>query len=71
MFTVTTSLGIARMQSRIASMPGTEPPGELINSRMSASGSSAASSSSPVQSRLLFQCSSGSPSSRVRRANNR
>jgi DNA-binding NarL/FixJ family response regulator len=32
---------------------------------------SAASSSSPAQSRLLFQCSNGSPSSKVRRSNSR
>ena len=53
--TVTTSHGIAPMQSRMASMPGTEPPGELISNRMSALGFSAASRNSPAHSRLVFR----------------
>ena len=40
---VATSHGMSRMTSRMASIDGTEPPGELIQSAMSAAGSSAAS----------------------------
>ena len=39
---VATSHGMSRMTSRIASIDGTEPPGELIQSAMSAAGSSSA-----------------------------
>jgi hypothetical protein len=39
---VETSLGIARITSMMASIAGTEPPGELIQNRMSRRGSSAA-----------------------------
>lgn len=38
-----TSFGMIRIRSRIASMLGTEPPGEWIHSAMSALASSAAS----------------------------
>ena len=40
---VDTSHGTSRMTSRMASIDGTEPPGELIHSAMSAAGSSSAS----------------------------
>ena len=52
MASVLTSLGISRITSWIASIAGTEPPGELIQRRMSARGSSAESSSSWCISRL-------------------
>ena len=55
---VATSHGMSRMTSRIASMDGTEPPGELIHSATSASGSSSASVSNCVASRVPLSSSS-------------
>ena len=49
---VATSFGMARITSMIASMAGTEPPGELMKKRMSRRGSSAARVSSCAMMRL-------------------
>src|SRR3954471_1612085 len=63
---VLTSLGIMRITSWIASIAGTEPPGELIHRPMSARGSSAESSSSCCIRRLPLLSSRTSPSTMIR-----
>jgi hypothetical protein len=63
---VVTSFGIARITSMIASMAGTEPPGELIQNRMSRRASSAARVSSCAMRRLPPAWSSWSPSTMMR-----
>src|SRR3954454_6873048 len=63
---VLTSLGIMRITSWIASIAGTEPPGELIHRPMSARGSSADSSSSCCIRRLPLLSSRTSPSTMIR-----
>jgi hypothetical protein len=70
---VDTSHGMSRMTSRIASIDGTEPPGELIQSAMSAAGSSSArvrnwaASRVPLSSSSTPSRTSTRRSSRVRR----
>src|SRR5215207_2433749 len=63
---VETSFGIDRMTSAMASIAETEPPGELIQKRISRRGSSAARVTSCAQSRLPPCWSSSSPSTMMR-----
>jgi hypothetical protein len=56
------------MTSRMASMDGTDPPGELIHKATSAAGSSAASISSWVASSVPLSSSSTPSSTRIRRS---
>ena len=58
------------MTSRMASMDGTDPPGELIHNAMSALGSSAARVSSCVASSVPLSSSSTPSSTRTRRSSN-
>ena len=67
---VETSHGTSRMTSRMASMDGTDPPGELIHSATSAAGSSAARVSSCVASSVPLSSSSTPSSTRIRRSSN-
>src|SRR5690625_879373 len=64
--TVLTSFGMRRMTSRMASMAGTEPPGEFTQKLMSPRGSSAESRSSCEHSRLPASWSSSVPSTMIR-----
>ena len=63
---VETSHGTSRMMSRMASMDGTDPPGELIHRATSAAGSSAASASSCVASSVPLSSSSTPSRTRIR-----
>jgi hypothetical protein len=63
---VETSHGTSRMTSRMASMDGTDPPGEWIHSAMSAAGSSTARVSSWVASSVPLSSSSTPSSTRIR-----
>ena len=63
---VLTSLGMSRMTSWMASIAGTDPPGELIHRLMSRRGSSADSRSSWAQSRLPAASSRVVPSTMMR-----
>ena len=63
---VATSFGISRITSRIASIDGTDPPGEWIQREMSEASSSAASASSCVAIRVPLSSSSGPSSTSTR-----
>src|SRR5690348_17242841 len=65
---VETSHGTSRMMSRMASMDGTEPPGELIHSATSVAESSAASASNCVISKVPLSSSSTPSSTSTRRS---
>ena len=69
--TVATSLGTHCMVSKIAIPAVTEPPGELMYSQMSFSGSSAASSSSCAQIALAFSSRTSEPRKMMRSLSNR
>lgn len=63
---VATSLGMRFMTSRIASIEGTDPPGEWIHSAMSDASSSAASARSCVASSVPLSSSRGPSSTSTR-----